>query len=160
MSVSTLSGRSPAASYHTTSQPFITAMRCSPCCRCSRPRKPSDFRHSYAARREMSPSHAGCSRCSAPPAFAASNAAALRQLPALLARWLPDGRMEGREWVARNPRRADRHLGSFKVNLRTGRWADFATSDRGGDPVSLAAFLFGLSQGEAARRLAGVLGVA
>lgn len=91
--------------------------------------------------------------------FAAVNAAALPALPALLVRWLPKGRVEGREYVARNPRRADRHLGSFKVNLRTGRWADFATGDRGGDPVSLAAYLFGLSQLEAGRRLADALGL-
>lgn len=45
------------------------------------------------------------------------------------------------------------------MNLATGRWADFATGDRGGDPVSLVAFLFDLSQGEAARRLAAMLGV-
>ena len=91
--------------------------------------------------------------------FAAVNAAALRELPALLARWLPDGRAEGREWTARNPRRADRQPGSFRVNLRTGRWSDFATRDRGGDPVSLAAYLFGLSQADAARHLADMLGV-
>jgi hypothetical protein len=91
--------------------------------------------------------------------FAAVNAAALRDLPALLARWLMDGRMEGREFVARNPRRADRHRGSFKVNVRSGRWADFATGDRGGDPVSLAAYLFGLSQIDAARKLADMLGL-
>ena len=32
---------------------------------------------------------------------------------------------------ALNPRRGDRRLGSFKINLRTGRWADFraATKD-------------------------------
>jgi hypothetical protein len=58
--------------------------------------------------------------------FAVVNAAALRDLPALLARRLPDGRLEGREWTARNPRRADRCAGSFRVNMRTGRWADFA----------------------------------
>jgi hypothetical protein len=92
--------------------------------------------------------------------FAAVNAATLRELPRLLARWLPDGRLIGREWTARNPRRADRHPGSFRVNLRSGRWADFATADRGGDPVSLAAFLFGLSQVDAACRLAAMLGVA
>ncbi len=91
--------------------------------------------------------------------FASVNAAALRELPALLARWLPDGRANGREYEARNPRRVDRRVGSFRVNMRTGRWADFATGDRGGDPVSLAAFLFGLSQIEAARRLADMLGV-
>ena len=35
--------------------------------------------------------------------FAAVNAAALRELPTLLARWLPDGRVNGREYEARNP---------------------------------------------------------
>ncbi len=62
-------------------------------------------------------------------------------------------------WTARNPRRADTHAGSFRINLRTGRWADFATGDKGGDPVSLAAYLHGLSQIEAARRLAGMFGL-
>ena len=94
------------------------------------------------------------------PNFAAVNTAALARLPALCARWLPHGRREGREWVALNPRRADRHAGSFKVNLQTGQWADFALPDaRGGDPVSLAAYLSGLSQSEAARKLSAMLGV-
>jgi len=91
--------------------------------------------------------------------FDAINAAARRDLPALLARWLPDGRTNGREYEARNPRRGDRNPGSFRVNLRTGKWSDFATGDGGGDPVSLAAFLFNLSQIDAARRLATMLGV-
>ena len=91
--------------------------------------------------------------------FAAINAAALHELDALLGRWLPDGKLEGREYVARNPRRGDRRPGSFKVNIRTGRWADFATADKGGDVISLAAYLFDLSQGEAARKLAGMLGL-
>ena len=87
------------------------------------------------------------------------NRAALPALPALCARWLPDGRRIGREWIARNPHRDDRRAGSFSVNLSSGRWGDFATGDRGGDPVSLAAFLHGLSQAEAARRLAEMLGL-
>jgi hypothetical protein len=91
--------------------------------------------------------------------FAAVNSAALRALPHLLARWAPDGCQRGREWVARNPTRPDAHPGSFSVNMRTGRWADFATGNRGGDPVSLAAYLHGLSQIEAARRLAEMLGM-
>ena len=91
--------------------------------------------------------------------FVAINAAALARLPDILRRWLPDGRIEGAEYVARNPTRADRRAGSFKINLRTGKWADFATGDRGGDPVSLAAYLAGVGQGEAARELAGMLGV-
>ncbi len=91
--------------------------------------------------------------------FAAINAAALARLPDVLRRWLPDGRIEGAEYVARNPTRADRRPGSFKVNLTTGKWADFATGDRGGDPVSLAAYLAGVSQGEAARELGAMIGV-
>ena len=38
------------------------------------------------------------------------------------------------------PRRADHRKGSFKINLTTGRWSDFATGDAGGDLVSLAAY--------------------
>jgi hypothetical protein len=85
--------------------------------------------------------------------------AANPELPALLRRWLPEGRRQGREWVARNPRRNDRSPGSFKVNLRTGRWADFATGDKGGDVISLAAYLFDLSQIEAAKRIAQMLDI-
>lgn len=91
--------------------------------------------------------------------FQRINSAALPVLPSLLSRWLPDGRREGHEWVARNPRRADRRLGSFRVNMNTGKWADFATDDRGGDVVSLAAYLAGTGQAEAARNLADMLGV-
>lgn len=92
-------------------------------------------------------------------AFSAIADAALSHAETLAARWLPDGRREGNEWVARNPRRADRKLGSFKVNLRTGRWADFATGDGGRDLVSLAAFVCNLSQSEAALNTAEMLGV-
>ena len=91
--------------------------------------------------------------------FAGINRAALAQLPALLRRWLPDGRLEGREYTSRNPTRADRRPGSFRVNITTGRWADFATGDKGGDVVSLAAYLGGLRQADAARRLANMLGM-
>ncbi len=91
--------------------------------------------------------------------FAAVNRTARGTLSALLQRWLPNGRRKGQEWVACTPKRADRSPGSSKVNLLTGRWADFATGDRGGDVVSLAAYLFDLSQGEAARRLAQMLGL-
>jgi hypothetical protein len=91
--------------------------------------------------------------------FAAVNRAALRRLPEMLRRWLPGGRIEGREYVVRNPKRRDRQSGSFKINTESGRWADFATGDKGGDPISLAAYLFGLRQVEAAQRLAEMLGL-
>jgi hypothetical protein len=87
------------------------------------------------------------------------NKAALAAFPAGLARLLPKGKAIGRELVALNPRRADRNLGSFKVNRISGRWCDFSTGDKGGDPVSLVAFLAGVSQGEAARLLAQMLGI-
>lgn len=86
-------------------------------------------------------------------------AAALSRSDVLVERWLPDGRREGAEWVARNPRRHDRRYGSMKVNLRTGKWADFATGDGGRDIIALAAFLFALSQPEAAVKVSELLGV-
>lgn len=92
--------------------------------------------------------------------FQTINRAALSALPALLVRWLPDGKKQGHEWVARNPRRGDRQPGSFSVNLNTGRWADFAQTDaRGGDVISLAAYLADISQHEAALKLAKMLGL-
>lgn len=87
------------------------------------------------------------------------NRAALENLPFLISRWLPDGKMQGREWVTRNPRRNDRDAGSFCINVHTGRWADFAVSGvRGGDIISLAAYLADISQHNAACNLASMLG--
>lgn len=77
----------------------------------------------------------------------------------LLRRWLPDGGRQGREWVALNPKRPDKRPGSFRINLLTGRWADFAVGARGGDLISLAAYLFSISQLDAAKRVAYMLGV-
>ncbi len=91
--------------------------------------------------------------------FGAINATALAELPALLSRWLPGGRQVGHEFVVRNPKRADKRPGSFRINVRTGKWADFATGDAGGDVVSLAAYLSGAGQAEAARSLADMLRV-
>ena len=91
--------------------------------------------------------------------FQTINRAALGALPILLHRWLPDGRRIGCEWKARNPLRTDNRAGSFSINMMTGRWADFATGDRGGDVVSLAAYLSDISQVEAASRLAAMLGM-
>jgi hypothetical protein len=85
--------------------------------------------------------------------------AALERAPLIVLRWLPGGRRDGAEWVSRNPTRDDRHSGSFKVNVRTGKWGDFATGDRGADLISLAAYLFRLPQAQAALRVAEMLGV-
>ena len=91
--------------------------------------------------------------------FGAINRAALAAFPAVLARILPGGKRVGAEIVALNPRRADRRLGSFKINRYNGRWCDFATGDKGGDPISLVAYLANVSQGEAARLLAQMLAI-
>lgn len=91
--------------------------------------------------------------------FGRINRAAIANANAVVRGLLPEGRIEGHEYVARNPLRPDRRLGSFKVNISTGRWADFATGDGGGDMVSLAAFVSGLPQREAAIRLAESMGV-
>jgi hypothetical protein len=87
------------------------------------------------------------------------NSMALVALPAILARLAPGGKIVAGEYVARNPARADKRAGSFKINLRSGRWADFACDARGGDPISLVAYLEGVNQGKAARLLAGMLGL-
>jgi len=72
---------------------------------------------------------------------------------------LPDGKREGSEWVSKNPKRADNSLGSFKVNLTTGQWSDFATDERGGDLISLGAYLLSTSQSKAAQTLENHLGL-
>ena len=91
--------------------------------------------------------------------FEAINRLALASLPVILARWLPDGTTEAGEYVSRNPTRADHSPGSFKINLRSGKWQDFATGDRGTDAISLAAYLHRLEPYDAADRLAGMLGL-
>ena len=91
--------------------------------------------------------------------FKAIAGIALASSQVLVPRWLPDGRRVASEWIARNPTRTDHKLGSFKINLKSGRWADFATGDAGGDLISLRAYLDDVRQGEAARRIAEELGL-
>src|SRR5262245_25732881 len=91
--------------------------------------------------------------------FEATARGAMAKSHILVPAWLPDGRRIGNEWVARNPTRPDRSLGSFKINLKSGRWADFATGDAGGDLISLRAYLDRTSQLEAALRVVKELGL-
>ena len=91
--------------------------------------------------------------------FAGINRAALANVDQILRRWLPGGRVNGAEYVVRNPMRNDHRPGSFKINMTSGRWGDFAIGARGGDLISLASYLTGLTQAEAARELADMLGV-
>lgn len=91
--------------------------------------------------------------------FRMVNDAARGQIKSLAERWLDRTRVSGDNLMALNPTRADRNIGSFSINTRTGLWADFATDDRGGDIISFYAYLQGVSQIEAARELAKLLGV-
>lgn len=87
-------------------------------------------------------------------------AAALARFDAVVD-WLGigGGKMQGPEYLALNPTRTDAKPGSFTINRNTGHWGDFATGDKGGDLVSLAAYLRSEKQGAAAVALAGFLGI-
>ena len=86
--------------------------------------------------------------------FATISSAALSSVDNLLAEWLPSGRYDGHEFVALNPTRADKKLGSFRINTRSGQWADFATGDKGGDLIDLYAYLNSCNTAQAARSIA------
>lgn len=85
--------------------------------------------------------------------FQETNDTCLPYLQTFLQRWLPDGQVVGREYVAKNPTRNDQKKGSFKINLNTGKWADFATGDKGSGIVALASYLSGKSHYESAKSL-------
>lgn len=88
------------------------------------------------------------------------NSAALAHIETIVFRWLPDGKRAGVEWVAKNPMRNDRKLGSFKINMQTGSWGDFSIGEYGGDLVSLAAYLHANGdQRQAAINVADMLGI-
>lgn len=79
---------------------------------------------------------------------------ALTAAEMLVPEWLPNGKRRGREWVALNLARGDRHAGSFGVSLNSGKWNDFADgSAHGGDLVSLLAYLRNCRQLEAAKEI-------
>lgn len=78
-------------------------------------------------------------------------------LPQLLRAWLPEGKARGREYVSGDLRGAPGE--SLSINMQTGLWADFATGETGGDPVSLFAAIHGISQSDAARRIAQSFGI-
>jgi hypothetical protein len=68
----------------------------------------------------------------------------LRRIETLARELAADGERRGQEWVARNPNRADNKLGSFSINLTTGKWSDFAADDRSSRTwpcLSLVAYL-------------------
>lgn len=75
----------------------------------------------------------------------------LNQIRILLPDWLPGGRINGHEWCCGDLRGGPGD--SMRVNMNTGRWADFASNDKGGDLISLYAAVYGKNQVEAFREL-------
>ncbi|NHZ38567.1 phage/plasmid primase, P4 family [Massilia aquatica] len=85
--------------------------------------------------------------------FEATKALALECVDDLLEHWLPDGEQRHRQYVALNPTRNDTSLGSFTINIDTGMWSDFSTEDKGGDLVSLVAYVENIRQVDAAEKI-------
>lgn len=99
-------------------------------------------------------------RAEPPPDFAAINRAAAQRAEDVCRRLLPGGARSGNYWTAGDLSGAAGK--SLRVRLegeRAGAWIDNATGDKGGDFVSLAAAVARMSQAEAARNLARMLGV-
>ncbi|KQT37696.1 VapE domain-containing protein [Methylophilus sp. Leaf414] len=94
-----------------------------------------------------------------PIPFSEIASAALNSIDTLLNHWLPGGKEQSGEYKVTNPLRADNKVGSFSINMRTGKWGDFATTDgAGNDLISLYAYLNGLDQHEAAFEVADQIG--
>jgi len=70
----------------------------------------------------------------------------------LVARWFPNGKRVGSEWVLGSLQGEPGR--SLSINLNTGAWADFNSDAKGGDLVSLLAARDGIKQFDAARELA------
>lgn len=93
-----------------------------------------------------------------PIPFEAIARSALLVCESLLNSWLPGGKVQAGEYKVTNPLRADKKAGSFSINIRTGKWGDFATSDAGLDLISLYAYLNGLDNPHAAFEVADLIG--
>ena len=76
----------------------------------------------------------------------------------ILKHLLSTAKKVGSEYIALNPTRNDKNLGSFRINTTTWKWADFATGDKGGDIISLYAYIKGINQLNAAKELLRLIG--
>lgn len=84
--------------------------------------------------------------------FTALADALLRDADNLVPRWLPGGDRRGHEYVCGSL--AGGKGSSCSINLVSGKWADFASDEKGNDLLSLYAAIHGLSQGKAAAEVA------
>jgi hypothetical protein len=91
--------------------------------------------------------------------FKKIEAALLASSRSYLAHLLPGGEIQGHEYVVRNPTRADGEPGSFKINVKNGKWADFASGQSGRGLLDLAALICGAPLVVAAREAAAWAGI-
>lgn len=66
---------------------------------------------------------------------------------------IKNGKTEGNNYVALNPRRNDTKTGSFKIDIASGKFYDFSSGDKGGSILDLAMFVWGCDLIEATQRL-------
>lgn len=84
--------------------------------------------------------------------FAALAGALLERAYTLVPLWLRDGQIVGHEYICGGLDGGEGR--SLSVNLKTGKWAEFAGDERGNDLLSLYAAIYDLPQGQAARQVA------
>jgi putative DNA primase/helicase len=84
---------------------------------------------------------------------------AYKQNPlAVLKSLVPGGMVEGSDYIPLNPNRNDRKIGSFRINIATGRFNDFAINGcSGGSIIDLVAFVYGCDIVTAADKLSKLL---
>lgn len=71
----------------------------------------------------------------------------------ILKRLVGNGKIEGGDYVALNPRRSDKKTGSFRIDIASGKFHDFATGDRGSSIIDLTAFIYDCDLLTAAQKL-------
>lgn len=89
--------------------------------------------------------------------FDTINAAAAAALSSLLPEWFPNGKRRGQEFLVGDLNGTAGE--SLSINTHTAKWSDFATGEKGGDPISLYAAKFRTDRKQAAIELGGKLGV-
>jgi putative DNA primase/helicase len=89
--------------------------------------------------------------------FKEINERTIPHIEAILSQLKIETRLTGKELQFINPLRNDSDFGSASINVESGMWADFAEADdqkaKGGDLISLVAYLTGTSQSLAAEKL-------
>ena len=70
----------------------------------------------------------------------------------ILKRLVENGKIEGGNYVALNPRRSDKKAGSFRIDIASGKFHDFSTGDSGSSIIDLVVFVYDCDLLTAAQR--------